>query len=494
MAGVGFELKRIFKDNSGVLSSIKGYSITAVVTEGPMVLTMVMLFALQGMIQYFHGSFRDREVFLFLIAYVMIFSILLSNTLLMFFNRYIADCIYQNRLHRVLPAFYAIITALLAVGGTLAFLYLASLSLAWNVRLAAQIQFCTMLVLWVQIVLLSAIRQYTYVLWGFVGGALVSLGLAGGMMALHVQPLSAAMWGAASGFVLMMFLFMKQILEFYPAGRLRLHPVLAALERYRILVPVGACMGLGLYAHNFVHWCSGFQNRVFSNGVYCTRYDIPSFFAVLTILPMTVQFVVSLETAFAKKNRAYFDAILGGGRLQDMKAAQKEMQQVLYRELAYMMEIQLVFTLFAVVFGGNFLQGFGLDVEMAGIYRVLCFGYLVYGFVKSMIIILLYFDDRIGALRASAMFAALSAVLSAAAMLISRDLWGFGFLLAGLCTAVYLLRRLRLYLDELEYHVFCEQPLFVVDTEGRLGQEARKADKAEEEYRRRSEKRVENGQ
>ena len=47
MAGVGFELKKIFRDNGSVLNSLKGYSVTAVVTEGPMILTMVMLFSIR---------------------------------------------------------------------------------------------------------------------------------------------------------------------------------------------------------------------------------------------------------------------------------------------------------------------------------------------------------------------------------------------------------------------------------------------------------------
>ena len=37
MAGVGFELKKVFRDNRGLIGSLKGYSVTAVVTEGPMI-------------------------------------------------------------------------------------------------------------------------------------------------------------------------------------------------------------------------------------------------------------------------------------------------------------------------------------------------------------------------------------------------------------------------------------------------------------------------
>ena len=43
MAGVGFELKKVFRENGGLLNSLRGFSLTAIITEGPMILTMIML-------------------------------------------------------------------------------------------------------------------------------------------------------------------------------------------------------------------------------------------------------------------------------------------------------------------------------------------------------------------------------------------------------------------------------------------------------------------
>ena len=82
--------------------------------------------------------------------------------------------------------------------------------------------------------------------------------------------------------------------------------------------------------------------------------------------------------------------------------------------------------------------------------------------------ILLYFDDRRGALRASALFLGLSTALSLATLPLDSGWWGIGFLLAGAATALYLMLRIRRYLNELEYHVFCEQPLFAQPQQGVL--------------------------
>ena len=202
-------------------------------------------------------------------------------------------------------------------------------------------------------------------------------------------------------------------------------------------------LGLGLYGHNFVFWASSWQNRIFPTGVFCARYDVPAFFAALTILPMLVQFVVGLETRFAPRHRACFDAILYGGRLEDVRAAKGEMERVLYAELAHMLQLQLIVTIASVAFLGNFLQTVGLDETMTGTFRVLCFGYCLYGLVKCTVVVLLYFDDRAGACRAAALFAAISLGGSLLTLAAGPDAWGAGFLLAGAVTGFRVLGRLR---------------------------------------------------
>lgn len=490
MAGVGFELKKIFKDNGSILNSLKGYSVTAVVTEGPMILTMVMLFMLRYLMKYYHASYKDQEIFLFIITYVLIFSLILSNTVLMFINRYISDCIYNEEMEAVLPSFFSITFLLLIVGTVLSWIYVSTLPVPWMFRIAAVLQFNCMLVLWIQMAYLSAIKQYNYVLLGFLAGTIGSIGSAALMMWIGVEALMAAMWGAMIGFLIMLFLFMSQMIAYYPMGEFHLFGYLPALDHYKILIAIGFFMALGLYAHNFVFWCSEFRNQIFPTGVYCTRYDIPVFFATLTIIPMLVQFVVSLETNFCEKNRAYFDTILYGGRLSDIRMAKEDMEKTLFRELAHMMEIQLIFTVLAVIVGGNYLKTVGLDEAMTGIYRILCFGYCLYGLVKCMIIILLYFDDRKGALAGATLFTGSSILFSILTLPFGTDVWGVGFFLSGIVSAIYVMYRTRKYLNQLEYHVFCEQPLFVTEEEGIFQRMEKRFTQAEQDFTKRNRERV----
>lgn len=467
MAGVGFGLKKMFRGR-GVLAVLRGYSVAAVVTEGPLVLMILLLLALQRLLEGCGTVYRLREQFLFFMTHAMIFSLLLAGIVLLFLDRFISDCIYQQRLQDVLPAFFGMVFFLLLAGAPAMGLYLLTLPVSWAVRLAVQLLFCTLLVIWVQMSCLSAVRRYTFLLLGFAAGAGAALLLIWAFLAGGMDPLSAALWGTALGFLVLLFLYMGQLLQCYPAGEWNLLVFFPALQRYPDLLLTGLLLGLGLYGHNFVFWASGYRGQVFPTGVYCARYDVPAFFATLTILPMLVQFVVGLETRFAAKHRAYFDTILYGGRLEDIRAAKQEMETVLYAEFSHMLQTQLIVAIASVAFLGNFLQTVGLDETMAGTFRVLCFGYCLYGVVKCGTVLLLYFDDRAGACRASGLFAVLSLAGSLATLVLGPDTWGAGFLAAGAVTGFWVLRRLRRYLDELEYHVFCEQPLFAQPQKGVL--------------------------
>lgn len=467
MAGIGFGLKKVFR-GSGIFSVVRGYSLAAVVTEGPMVLMILLLVALQQLLTGFGTPYRLREQFLFFMTYAMIFSLLLSGTVLLFLDRFISDCIYRHRLQDVLPAFFGMVFFLLLAGAPAMGLYLLTLPVGWDVRLAVQLLFCTLLIVWVQMSCLSAVKRYGFVLLGFAAGAGTALVLAWAFLAGGMPPLTAALWGAALGFLVLMFLYMGPLLRCYPAGGWNLLVFFPALQRYPVLLLTGFLLELGLYGHNFVFWASAFRVQVFPTGVYCTRYDVPAFFATLTILPMLVQFVVGLETRFADKYRAYFDSILYGGRLEDIRAAKEEMETVLYAEFSHLLQMQLIVAVASVAFLGNFLQTAGLDETMTGTFRLLCFGYCLYGLVKCGTVLLLYFDDRAGACRAAGLFAGLSLAGSALTLALGPDTWGAGFLAAGAVTGFWVLRRLRRYLTELKYHVFCEQPLFAEQQDGVL--------------------------
>ena len=147
-----------------------------------------------------------------------------------------------------------------------------------------------------------------------------------------------------------------------------------------------------------------------------------------------------------------------------------------------MMELQIVVTLAAVMFLGNVLSLLGLDAEMTNIFRILCFGYCIYGLFKCLTIILLYFDDRKGACVSAALFAIFSVLLTALTLKAGTYTWGMGFLGAGAAASAFALLRLKWYLKNLEYHVFCRQPLFSEPEDGVFHQLEERFSRADRDF------------
>lgn len=284
-----------------------------------------------------------------------------------------------------------------------------------------------MLVLWAQMAYLSAIKKYAKILTGFLLAALTAVGSCL-LLWLGVPLLTGAFLGSTLGYFLLMVLYLQELVNFYPAGRMSLVVLFPYLDKYKSLIAIGFFTALGLFAHNFVFWFSDYKITVIRHMIYCMKYDVACFYASLTIVPYLVIFVVALEVIFYKAYRKYFDTVLYGGTLTDIRNENREMGRTLFRELAHVFELQFFVEMLCVIFLGNFLQASGFDREMLIIFRYLCMGYCFYVLVKSLIILFLCFDERRGALLLSG--------LSVLTLPFGIEAYGLGFLLGGAVTAV----------------------------------------------------------
>jgi uncharacterized membrane protein len=466
MAGVGFELRKLFKDNSGYVDTMKAYSISAIVTEGPMVLSIVMLTGQKMLMKYMGSTYYQMEIFILIMTYTMVFSMLTANILNLFISRFISDCIFEKKYDKIMSAFFEAVVILVSLGGMIGCLYLSRIDLEFEYKVLAMIQFSTLIVLWIEMCFLSALRKYLEILKSFVIAALLSGIVSIGMMLVGVNPLLACLTSTCCAYFVMLCIFFKEMIKYYPIKKIKIGVFLKDLDKYPSLCPIGFFMILGLFGHNFVLWSSQFRTIVIKNMIYSVTYDVPCFFASLTIIPMLVLFTVSLEVNFYGKYKRYFNTILYGGRLEDIKVTKKNMIKMLLRELSYILEVQLFIAIIAVVFFTNLLKMVGMNDNMIGIFQILCFGYSFYGLMRFCIIVQLYFDDRIGAAVTSISFAILSIAGSYFTLKLGVEYYGLGFVGGAIIASLYGLIRLFVYIKNLEYNVFCKQPLFFEEKRG----------------------------
>lgn len=467
MAGVGFELKKLFRSKEGYFQKMRGFAVSTAVTQGPMMLNILLLFLMRFLLDQDDAAYMEQEWMLYTVTYTTIFSLILSNTVQMFIDRYVSDCIYNEEPDRILPSFHGLMALLLLAGGVIAIIYLIPCPRNLLYKLLALVQFLLLLIIWLEMSYMSALKQYGKVLVGFLVSVVVAVGL--GIVLIiftDTDRVNAALFAITAGYAVMMVMFYQQLLIYYPRGKTDLFAWLTALEDYRILIAIGFFMGMGLYAHNFAYWFSPVRNDIWDWGVFCTKYDVPTFYATLTVTPMLVMFVVSVETKVYRRYREYFDAVLHGGTLQNIVQARRNMETVIFRELGHMVTMQLFISVVCTTVLANMLQGMGLDGEQTAIFRTLCFGYCLYGLAKCQVILMLYFEDRKGALTGAGLFLLASSLFSVVNLHFDTTLWGLGYLAAAFITAIYGSMRLRYFLARLEYKVFLRQPLFAKDKNG----------------------------
>ena len=92
MAGVGFELKKLFRART-VAGYLKAYSFSALITTGPFILLTGMVLVVQLLFLWFQVPSYENDIFVASTVYAFIFSQIFSSGFVKVVTRYLSDCI-----------------------------------------------------------------------------------------------------------------------------------------------------------------------------------------------------------------------------------------------------------------------------------------------------------------------------------------------------------------------------------------------------------------
>lgn len=460
MAGIGFELRKLFNGH-GLLNNVMAYAYSSLTTIGPMMLCMFMVVGMQWLMTLSGVSFLEKELFLTTIVYCFIFSVLITGGLSMVLTRFIADMMYMKKYEHLLSSYYGSIAVCLPIGALTAWLFLRGMPVGSGYKTATYLLFSELIIIWLQTVHLSALKDYKRIVRSFLIGVVFSTTVA--WLLLYFTAYDSAttvLVAIAAGFFIVVLLSARHFEQFFPPKQSRIYwSFLSYLGKYPSLFFIGTFFYAGVYIHSFVYWFGPGNHRVAEHYVTSPFFDLPVFYAYLTVIPTLVTFVVSVETSFYEKFRAYYDKILNGGTLTDITIAKKEMQRTLVQEISFIMEVQLLFTVVSLALGIKILPAIGFTMGQFYAFTLLALGYYLFITAFIVMLMMLYFDDRKGVLIISGLFVALNAALTIWTMNIGYH--GLGLFLAALLTLALALGRLMLYIRDIDYHTFCSQPITI---------------------------------
>ena len=95
MAGIGFELRKIFRGTS-ISSRIKGITFATMTTIGPTLIFLAMLIGINLSLSALNVSEKDQIFFSCATLYLFLFSIIITGTTGTTITRFISDRIHDN--------------------------------------------------------------------------------------------------------------------------------------------------------------------------------------------------------------------------------------------------------------------------------------------------------------------------------------------------------------------------------------------------------------
>lgn len=462
MAGIGFELRKLYR-KQGLVNNLEAYAYSTMTTIGPMILCLILVFVQQFLMRRHGVTYLENELFIATIAYCFVFSIVVTSGITLLVTRYIADRIYEKKYEDIINAYYGSMFVVLAVAAIIALIFLYFVEASILYKVVAYLFFVELVLIWTQNAFLSALKDYKRIFRSFAIAVLLAIVISFLCFQYsQLSPVVIALLGMDIGFASIVIFSSLHFEQVFPSNEKKNYFAFFSIaKKYPSIFISGVLVYSGIYIHSFVYWFFSDQARVIAGHYYLMPfYDVPVFFAYLSILPSLIFFVVVIETDFYERFLNYYRNITEGGTYESIQLAKKKMQQVLLKRIGFLAEIQLLFTALSIALGILYLSRMGFTMEQLDVFITLCIGYFFFILMFISFHLLMYFDDRKGLLLLSSTFVILCIVLTYVSMIFT--LHGIGIFLAAFIVLCAVLLRLYYIVNNIDYFTYCPQVNFTL--------------------------------
>ena len=483
MAGIGFELKRLFK-RKGLFATMRAYGYAGIVCTGPMLLGVLLQVGILVLCDLWGIGPANQDLLVCMVTYTLLASLTLTSFFSMPVTRFLADMLFAEREEEVLPSFWGSNAIMLVVGTALYGIFLLFSGATLLQGLLCLWLFNIMIVNWNGMSYLTAIKDYRGILCSFAAAIGVACACALCALALGLPPVEGLLASIALGYGVMLAWDVVLLYRYFPQSKRSPWLFLQWLDQFLPLALTGLFTNLGLFAHLVIIWAGPIGVQVKGLFYGAPYHDVPALIAFLTILVTTVNFVVSVEVNFYPRYRDYYSLFNDGGVVGDIMVAEEEMLSTLNRELRFCALKQLFVTAAVISLETTVLSALplGFNNLMHGYFRTLCVAYGLYAVGNTVMLVLLYFTDYKGAVLASGLFAGVAGLATVVSLFFPQQFYGFGFLLGAAVFFLVSLLRLDTYTATLPYRVLSRQPIVATDKVGWFTELGRLLDHAEQRY------------
>lgn len=457
MAGIAFRLQKLIKSDS-YADLIRGYLYSAVISAGPF-LVVIFTIAFLRYVSHKHLSAVETNSYLAMIVYVYAFSMLGVSPFYYVVTRYLADQYFLKQLNAFTPTYLAVIQILFLLQGITCLLYLYPLDYDLGIKLVLYLLYLVVSGIWVAMLFLSAARDYMWIVWSYVAGAVVT------MLASLYFGYEFGMTGFLTGFMLgqatCFILLSLQIFREFGYSTTYDFGFLFYFKKYANLLLVGIFYFLGIWVDKFIFWFSP-QGERMSDGIHVfTDYDTAMFLAYVTVVPSMAFFLVQMETSFVQRYHAYYQAIRLRETFEMIRAEKGAMIDTLTKHFQKFVLFQGVISGTVILFILEISDLFFLNYSQIGIFRIGILGaFLQMGFMM-VLNVMFYFDFQKDARNMTLIFLVSNIIFTLASYYLGERTFGFGFTAAAFVSLMASFFIMDNKLRDIDYWTFMKQPILV---------------------------------
>lgn len=465
MAGIGFELKKIYRKD-GITRAAIGAVYSTLVTIGPMVLVIGAILLIYFLLGISSVGYADRELLSTTILYTFIFSVIITSPLNVILSRYLADKFYKEEYEGILNSYYVGMTMVCSLSSIL------FLPIGWSLYvrggvdlpfiLAAYVQWISLVVLFFSLTYLHATKDYKVIASFFLLGMLTNVVLG---LVLHyifyIDVIHSIIYGMAAGFFLTAVCCYTYIKRYFHNTFGSYMESIRYFLSYKRLLLANFTYILGLYVHNFVFWTVPGRTITANTLISNQAYDMATCLAMFTNISTMVSFTVVVETKFHTTYKDYMESVIGGTYRMIVKS-KRSMFRTLAQQIAQIFGTQIAITCVLYMIITFFAPHMGIDSVTMAIYPILVVAYLGIFMMYGNLVYLYYFADVTGAALTGGLFVVVTFIASLFSKELMPNFWGLGSFIGMLVGWTFSFFRIRWIERNFDTYIFCDYKL--IDT------------------------------
>lgn len=409
MAGIGFELKKIYGRNT-LTANLWGTLYATMLTIGPTILSAMLMLVLNTLLSQMGLTVLEGRFFISSTTYAFLSALLITSFFSTPVSRYIADCVFLREESEIFPSAFGVLTFTTAISGIVMALLCAGMYFYSQnmVRISYLVAYYLLGVLVTDAYTLmnyaSALKHYRMLTFGFVLGLVLAVGVyLLCAVRLGVEVMTSACIALGVCFFVVIFVLVLQCARTFGAPRGRYFAFLPYFRQYPMLAAGNLSYMLGLYCSTIIYWWFSELGEQVSIFRTAPSFDLAMFLAFMVNVPSLVIFVVKVETAFYEKFVVYISA-LNNGTLYMIEKEHDVMTRALMQELFFVYEVQLIITVVLVCLVSVFFPYLDASLQMLHMFVMLSLGICTVFCMYFTIVVFYYFSDYNGAFISALVF------------------------------------------------------------------------------------------